>query len=910
MKFSSRQIINTSILLLALFVLVLAGIAGWQSWQKYKIAKDVSLVNSIADKLIDVASIEALERGFTALAMGRSETPSASLMQRVIKQRTESDKKWKSIIALTTSLTSEHPHSILSDKLEKTKIAYSEIVSARNLIDECLAKRPCKIDAKTWVAISSGFISKASLLRESIFLPLDTPQHMAELNVSIKRWLWLINEYATRERAILSYYIAANEPIPAEQLDELKSLRGVVDRNLEDLMTIKELRYVDPRISSAIEHLEKIFIEQYEEKRKQVYKSTISGNYPFDALDWMKTATPAIDSIKDVSVAVSAVSDENAANVMKKSRYSLFLHIILITLTLIITFISVRKVRETARQLFHQKELAEVTLSSIGDAVITTDADARIVYLNPVAERMTGWSVSDAQGLPISDVFNIINGLTHEPIPSPIEACLRENRVVGVTYNTILISRKGIKTYIEDSAAPILDYEGNVRGGVLVFYDVNQSRHANQLLSYHSTHDALTGLINRHEFERRLADLIARKANNKEQHALCYIDLDQLKLINDTYGHTVGDNMIYEISHILAEKIPETDYLARIGGNEFGLLLESCPVDRALRIAETLRHTVETTAFEWNKHKLDIHVSIGVVPFQNSNVTPATLLSQADAACFVAKDLGRNRIQLYQASDMDMAKRHSEMQWVPKITKALAENRFVLYYQPIVPLQMGGQHGELLIRLIDESGNVISPLNFIPAAERYDLMPSIDRWVISTAFKEIGSYLASANSTTEQWSINLSGASLGEDGIEAFILNQFKLHQVPTQAICFEITETAAVTNLSEARELILSLKETGCSFALDDFGSGLSSFMYLKNLPVDYLKIDGSFVRNMVEDSVSYAMVQSINTIGHTMGILTIAEYVENDNILARIKTMGVDYAQGFGLGKPIPFSDYLSNR
>jgi PAS domain S-box-containing protein len=465
LKFSSRQIINTSILLLALFVLVLAGIAGWQSWQKYKIAKDVSLVNSIADKLIDVASIEALERGFTALAMGRSETPSASLMQRVIKQRTESDKKWKSIIALTTLLTSEHPHSILSDKLEKTKIAYSEIVSARNLIDECLAKRPCKIDAKTWVAISSGFISKASLLRESIFLPLDTPQHMAELNVSIKRWLWLINEYATRERAILSYYIAANKPIPAEQLDELKSLRGVVDRNLEDLMTIKELRYVDPRISSAIEHLEKVFIEQYEEKRKKVYKSTISGNYPFDALDWMKTATPAIDSIKDVSVAVSAVADENAAKVMKKSRYSLFLHIVLIALTLIITFISVRKVRETARQLFHQKELAEVTLSSIGDAVITTDADARIVYLNPVAERMTGWSVTDAQGLPISDVFNIINGLTHEPIPSPIEACLRENRVVGVTYNTILLSRKGIKTYIEDSAAPILDYEGNVRGG-------------------------------------------------------------------------------------------------------------------------------------------------------------------------------------------------------------------------------------------------------------------------------------------------------------------------------------------------------------------------------------------------------------------------------------------------------------
>jgi diguanylate cyclase (GGDEF)-like protein/PAS domain S-box-containing protein len=910
LKFSSRQTINTSILLLAMFVLVLAGIAGWQSWQKYNIAKDVSLVNSIADKLIDVASIEALERGVTALAMGRSEAPSEKLMQRVVKQRIESDEKWKSIIDLTTSLTSAYPHSIVSDKLDKTKLAYAEIVSARRLIDDCLGKRPCKIDAQTWIVISSGFISKASLLRESIFLPLDTPQHMAELNVSIKRWLWLINEYATRERAILSYYIAANKPVPAEQLDELKSLRGVVDRNLEDLMTIKELRYVDPRISAAIEHLEDVFVNQYEEKRKQVYKSTISGNYPFDALEWMKTATPAIDSVKDLTATVSAVADESAAKVMEKSRYSLFLHIILILFTLIITFISVRKVRETSRQLFHQKELAEVTLSSIGDAVITTDEDARIVYLNPVAEQMTGWSVSEAQGLPIAKVFNIINGLTYETIPSPVEACLRDNRVVGVTYNTILVSRKGIETYIEDSAAPITDYDGNVRGGVLVFYDVNQSRHANQLLSYHSTHDALTGLVNRREFERRLSGLIARSANGNEQHALLYIDLDQLKLINDTYGHALGDKMIYEIGHILAEKISEADCLARIGGNEFGLLIESCTEDMALGVAETLRQSIETATFEWNKHKLDIHISIGLVPFQNGKVTPATLLSKADAACFVAKELGRNRIKLYQSTDMDMARRHSEMQWVPKISKALAENRFVLYYQPIVPLQIGEQHGELLIRLIDEDGNVISPADFIPAAERYDLMPSIDRWVIANALKSISNYLATARSSTERWSINLSGVSLGEDGIKAFILNQFKIHRVPAAAICFEITETAAVSNLSDARALILGLKEVGCTFALDDFGSGLSSFMYLKNLPVDYLKIDGSFVRNILEDSVSYAMVQSINTIGHTMGIRTVAEYVENDKILASLKKMGVDYAQGFELGRPIPFSDYLSNK
>ncbi len=568
-----------------------------------------------------------------------------------------------------------------------------------------------------------------------------------------------------------------------------------------------------------------------------------------------------------------------------------------------------RKQAEAA--LFREKERAQVTLESIGDAVITTDTTGQVEYLNPVAESLTGWTSAEAHGLPLQQVFHVFNELTHEPVANPVERVMQAGKTISPSGHAVLVKKNGGEFSIEKSAAPIRDRDGAIVGVVLVFRDMSHSRKMAAQLQHQANHDALTGLINRREFEQRLARMLASADKLHTQHALLYLDLDQFKIVNDTCGHIAGDELLRQITSLLQMRLRERDTLARLGGDEFGVLLEHCLPEQAARIADELRQTVKDFYFFWQEKAFTMGVSIGLVSFSDATLSLAEILSAADTACYIAKDKGRNRVHAYHPEDSELALRHVEMEWVGRIHRAFEENRFQLYSQVIVPLNpvngVPGAHVELLVRMLDEEDNLVLPMTFIPAAERYNLMPSLDRWVVRTAFAHYArlhpAHQAGVEQANTRWTINLSGTSLSDEHFPQYVQEQFLLFAVPYGAICFEITETAAISNLGKAVHFIQELRKLGCRFSLDDFGIGLSSFAYLKHLPVDYLKIDGSFIKDMAHDPIDRAMVEAINNIGHVMGIQTIAEFVENNETLAMLRQIGVDYVQGYGIAKPQPF-------
>lgn len=572
--------------------------------------------------------------------------------------------------------------------------------------------------------------------------------------------------------------------------------------------------------------------------------------------------------------------------------------------------IEVRKQAEEA--LFREKEHAQVTLASIGDAVITTDVAGCVEYLNSVAESLTGWESEKAHGMPLHRIFHVLNDVTREAIQSPVERVIQERRTIFPSGHAMLVRPDGKELSIEKTAAPIRDRDGSIVGVVLVFRDVSNSRAMAAQLQYQASHDTLTELINRREFEHRLARVLLNAEELRTQHALLYLDLDQFKIVNDTCGHAAGDELLRQITSLLQMHLRERDTLARLGGDEFGVLLEHCPPEQAIQVAEELRQIVRDFYFIWHEKAFAISVSIGLVSFCDATLSLGEMLSAADTACYIAKDNGRNRVHTYHADDYEHALRHVEMEWVGRIHRAFEESRFRLYSQSILPLQsvdVNAAHAELLIRIVDEKGVLVPPMAFIPAAERYNLMPTIDRWVVRTAFTHYA-HLRTAYPTESggekaltRWTINLSGASLSDESFLQFVREQFQLFAVPYHCICFEITETTAISNLGKAVHIIQELRRLGCSFSLDDFGVGVSSFAYLKHLPVDYLKIDGSFIKDMERDLIDRTMVDAINNIGHVMGIQTIAEFVENDETLDLLRKMGVDYAQGYGISKPQPF-------
>lgn len=576
----------------------------------------------------------------------------------------------------------------------------------------------------------------------------------------------------------------------------------------------------------------------------------------------------------------------------------------------IIWDITERKTEEV--HLFEQKELAEVTLRSIGDGVIATNEHGKTTFLNRVAEQLTGWSSHAAAGTDVDEVLRVVDESTGDAEENVARKCLRLRQAVGVSGRSQLITREGRRIPIEDSAAPIWSRDGLVLGAVAVFRDVSHERTLVHQLNWHAAHDTLTGLLNRREFEVALAHALSTAKSEGQHHALLFMDLDRFSVINDTCGHGVGDLLLQLLAKMLQQLLRESDSLARLGGDEMGVLLSACPLGQAQTIANNIREAVKGFRFPFDNRFLDISASIGLVPIDQDSSSMTELLIAADHACSVAKEEGRNRVHLYRESDAVMARRQGEMRWVARLNEALEMQKFRLFAQPIVPLHDGARpHEEVLVR-IDSGDGLIMPGDFIPAAERYDLMGPIDRWVIENVCRHIQAEREQVARYEEagriapalpgRYSINLSGISLTDDALYDFITVQFRDYGVDADQICFEITETAIIANLPKAQDFIARLRNLGCRFALDDFGSGLSSFAYLRSLKVDYLKIDGVFVRDIATNDVNRALVRAINEVGHVMGIQTVAEFVEDEQTLDAVREIGVDFAQGYLMGKLRP--------
>ena len=573
--------------------------------------------------------------------------------------------------------------------------------------------------------------------------------------------------------------------------------------------------------------------------------------------------------------------------------------------------------RRVERELAKEHELLRVTLQSIGDAVITTDGSGHISWLNPAAERMTGWLSEEAEGRPLNHVFNIVNEATRQPTENPVALCLQERKIVGLANHTLLISRDGHEYGIEDSAAPIRNEQGDLLGVVLVFHDVTEQRRLSGEMSYRATHDSLTGLINRGEFEARLRRVLQQAHDDKTVHALMYIDLDQFKLVNDACGHAIGDQLLQQVSKLFGTTIRARDTLARLGGDEFAIILEHCPMQQAQRVAQQICERMEDFRFTHDERRFRIGASIGLVPIDNHWGNTTLILQAADTSCYAAKEAGRNRVHVWFDTDQAMRARHGEMQWTGRIEQALDENRFVLFAQRIICLHDNNQvlNAEVLLRMLDKDGSLVLPEAFLPAAERFHLASRIDRWVLQHVIAWMKNTLehdANAIPGTiliTTLNVNLSGQSIGDRAFHRWA------HEVLQEAgadICsrlaFEITETAAITNMADAVLFIDQVRAQGVKIALDDFGAGAASFGYLKNLPLDSLKIDGQFIRDVVDDPLDEAAVRCFVDVAKVINVKTVAEFVDKEAILDKIKIIGVDYAQGFLLHRPAPINELLT--
>ncbi len=899
-----KRIIEGAIVVLALLVVALTGYLTWQTYNRYRNTRDVSRYVDLADVAMRAVATTALERGLTAATIGGRRHHGAMLRDRLTETRSEADRLWN---ALSTRTDTTPDTAYFTGALVEARAARRVFEAARERAGLDAANGAAAPGLAKWMEDSTRFIAACMRLGELAVQTADMRGTEIGFYSVPRKILWEMSEQAGQERAILAYYIAARLPVTAADRERLTILQSRTQFGLDRVIRYFDVPGTDPRLARAVSAMQENYLGRFKSLRVPVYAAVHTGNYPLNALEWIAQISNAIDSIQAVFDAITVVTHDRAEDTLWATRLGLVASLSLFAFSLGLVVVSLTRVRILVEDVFRQQERAEVTMSSIGDAVITTDTEARIEYLNPAAEELTGWLNAEARGRPLVDAFHIVNGYNREPKENPVERCLRENRVVDLGNDTVLIRRDGAETTIEDSAAPVRDREGRIVGAVMVFYDVAASRGNTHLLSYHYTHDRLTGLVNRAELDRRLKRLLDQTRSRGGQHALCYLDIDQFKVVNDTAGHAAGDRLLRELTRQFQARVRDADTLSHIGSDEFGLLLVNCPPDKAVAVADDLLRLVRDFRFEWQGTAFHFTASIGVVPILGDEAGASEILAKADAACFAAKEKGRNRIQVYEPDNLEYAQRHGEMQWVARLRQALEHERFRLYCQPIVPLAAKGpMHFEILLRL-EEDGQIVMPAEFIPAAERYGLMPGIDRWVAQRTFAALRAMRPPRGAVCN---INLSGLSLGEEGFPEELRADYQAAELPRGSVCFEITETAAATNMEQATRLIQALRGAGCRFALDDFGTGMCSFAYLKELHVDYLKIGGAFVRDMLTSTAARATVQAINAVGHTLDMRTVAEHVSSRKLLDTVRKLGVDYAQGYALGRPMPMGECLQKR
>jgi diguanylate cyclase (GGDEF)-like protein/PAS domain S-box-containing protein len=548
------------------------------------------------------------------------------------------------------------------------------------------------------------------------------------------------------------------------------------------------------------------------------------------------------------------------------------------------------------REVTAEKERIAVTLQAVGDGVITTGIDGRVTSLNAIARRLTGWG-DEAEGRPVAEVLQLVDG----PAPDLVTSCLMRDDLVAVDEDRRLLSKDGMsETAVRIKASPIRTADQRVIGVVIVLHDVTELAGLAQTLRYQSAHDDLTGLFNRRAFEEALGEAVHHSRRLGGAHCLCYLDLDQFKIVNDTCGHAAGDQLLQQLADQLRARVRGGDIVARLGGDEFGVLLFRCGLERAQRVADDLAGMFRSFRFAWDGSVFNVGVSIGLVPFEGG-ADPAQILATADAACYLAKEDGRNRVYLARPGDVELASRHGEMRLTSHIQRALDESLFRLRFQKIAPLRGAAPlKGEFLVSMLSEEGALLAPAAFLPAAERFNMMPKLDRHVVRLALQLIAEDRPELRGV-DTFSVNLSGQSLADESFLPFLVEQISNSGIDARRLCFEITETAVISHLGRALALIRRLRAMGCRFALDDFGAGLSSFGYLRSLPVDYLKIDGQFVRNMCSDPVNRSIVEAVHRVSGVMGLQTIAESVEDETTADALRELGVDFAQGWHFQRPV---------
>jgi diguanylate cyclase (GGDEF)-like protein/PAS domain S-box-containing protein len=651
--------------------------------------------------------------------------------------------------------------------------------------------------------------------------------------------------------------------------------------------------------------------------QEEVAQLILSGQAELAHVELVERAIPAQDHVLELINQLRQLQEQAAEGALRRSRADhtavrrlvLALSTAIICVGLLIAIGVVRRQRSAHRALQQEKEHAQVTLHSIGDAVIRTDRAGLIEYLNPVAERLLGWTAADVKGRPLPAAFRVVHDGTRTAANNPAIQALDEDAVVTGGDDLLLLARDGAEHAVELIASPMRDENGGHVGAVVVFRDVTEVRALAREVHYQATHDVLTGLTNRVEFERHIERALQDARSRGRDYALAYMDLDLFKVVNDTCGHLAGDELLRQLAVLIRKRLRRGDLLARIGGDEFGVLLVDCPLASAAAVADQIRADVRGFRFVWEDSSFEIGASIGVVPVSAHSGSINDVLRAADFACRTAKDQGRNCVHTLAHNEVGGASGRREIDWPARINRALGRDQFVLHGQWIRPLEGGSgrpSHCEILLRLEDD-GQVVPPSAFLPAAERYHLMPNIDRWVVETACASLANVPWPRRAWLGCFNINLSGQSLCDPEFLPFVIGCIKASGVPPEHLCFEITETSAVTNLTSAMKLISTLKGIGCRFALDDFGTGLSSFTYLKHMKVDYLKIDGTFVRNIPEDRTDLALIDSINQVARSMGIETVAEHVESEEVRSALVGLHIDFCQGYAIARPGPLSEIL---
>ena len=862
-------------------------------------------VHQAVGKLLHVSILLARERGLTMVILGSGSAAGtlddlAQVRREIEAGRVEVREAVRQVHGIVTN------PELLQQALQYVREKHAGLEVARARVDLGLEVGSTGMDPREWWRVTTEHTQACADLRDQLLSADFRDARGIGLNLMLVRMAWDLGEAIGQIRGAVAFQATNRIPLGEMTLVHIEEARQRIRALLGQWVELRRLPGLSGELRLAMDVAGESLGADFDEVLDPMLVHASSGNYPLDAVQWYERTTRQIDAVTDFAATVAAHETAQLERRRHRSQWLLAAFALFVLVGALLAARSLRRIRKVADNLFLHQELAEITLHSIGDAVITTDETGHVRYLNPVAEVLTGWTCVEARGRPAAEIFRIEN-TTHASMVDPISTCLAHAKVIGLDSGHELIARNGSRIPIEDSAAPIRGRNAGVIGCVVVFYDTRKPRNNEHLLSFHASRDALTGLINRREFDRRLNELVRITQSDDTRHVLAYIDLDQFKIVNDTCGHSAGDQMLRQVSFLMRKKVRHGDLLARLGGDEFAVLLYNCPLEKGVSLLEALCDDLRDFRFVWADKPFSISLSIGVIPVSRSSGSADELLSAADSACYAAKEKGRNRLQVYEPGDAEFFERRDEMQWLPRITRALEENRFVLYCQNMQPLQPGVQPRlEILLRKSTSAGQLITPMAFIPAAERYHLMPQIDRWMIREACARVGPFLAAHPETIVN--VNLSGLTLSEKRLEEFILEAVSEAGIRPSQLCFEITETAAIANMDVALDVMHRIRAHGFTFSLDDFGTGLSSFAYLKTLPVAQIKIGDNYVRKMLDDPLSEEVVRATIGIGQVLDIAVCAECVETREILEALREMGVDHAQGHAIGHPKPLGQCIN--